>query len=674
MAVSQYSEIVSAGNFTLTDSPSDTITIVVANHGSSTFGYLTVNLVGGGVTALCTKQQMTTWGNETLMLSVDLDALYEAIPATTSDFEVEVITYDSDGTTEMGIASYQSVTGTVDTNYVFPTMGSPTVGRYAGGSIHPDVYLGYGVLGFDSVNATPSRGATSQTLTFDWAGFGYVDASSSINTVVQEDADSVPPLASPVTVTYADSRGLTLIVTLTDGTDFNLYSDYELPQVTATASRGSYVGGVWTANPIGDDVQVAVVLTADPNVIAEGHTVDIGVSLDGGAPSTQTVSADGTYYFYFTSVSKTASHLISVTAEDDLQYGSTEYGFTLPLPNVIWQPYQDGSGFAFYAKPKANEFAVGKPTALDSLKLDTPLAIKDGGTGARGALAARSALGINWGGVSGGSPCPINLGGTGATTSETALARLNSIGAAPARSGLLYANLAATGLVSGEQTAYQIGKAAPNNSSISWTHNTADATKLKNAPATYGTVTLLKGASSNVMSAFFNATSGRIYHWSYNPNSSSVLNNEWIEVPHGMGSAAMAQGVASSQSLTNSIANVVLTSTTVNPSPLFSFASSTGAWICRIGGYVMASGQVFANGLTAQDRVYVDIARDRSGTLSTAASARNRCYYADLTVVIPPTLIQVQSGDVIRLRARNDTAARGAVATGNASGLTVWYV
>ena len=671
MAVSQYSEIVSASNFTLTDSPSDTITIVVTNHGSSTFGYLTVNLVGGGTTALCTKQQMTTWGNETLTLSVDLDALYEAIPATTSDFEVEVITYDSDGTTEMGIASYQSVTGTIDTNYVFPTMASPVVGRYAGGSIHSDVYLGYGVLGFDSVDATPSRGATSQLLTFDWAGFGFVDASGSINTVVQEDADSVPPLASPVTVTYTDSRGLTLIVTLTDGTDFDLYSDYELPQVTATASRGSYVGGVWTANPIGDDVQVAVVLSADPNVIAEGHTVDIGVSIDSGAPSTQTVNADGTYYFYFTSVDKTVTHDIAITAEDDLQYGATDYDFTLGLPRVIWQPYADGSGFAFYATPKANRFIIGRNTDIDSLRLKVPLTVTNGGTGANSPLKARQLLGINYPNL---GVNPIAYGGTGAKDAEDALANLNGLTASPARSGVLYANLAATGLVSGEQTAYQIGKAAPNNSSISWTHNTADATKLKYAPATYGTVTLLKGASSNVMSAFFNATSGRIYHWSYNPNSSSVLNNEWIEIPHGMGSAAMAQGVASAQSLTNSIANVVLTSTTVNPSPLFSFASATGAWICKIAGYVMASGQVFANGLTAQDRVYVDIARDRSGTVTAQSSARNRCYYADLTVNIAPTLIQVQSGDVIRLRARNDTAARGAVATGNASGLTVWYV
>lgn len=666
--------LVSATNFTLTDSPSDTITLVVNNQGSGTFGYLDILLVGGGETYIATKRQMTAWGNETLTLSVDYDSLYEAIPQTSSDFDLEIYTYDTDGTT-LVYSDIRTgyVTGTINTVYVHPTMTAARVGRYAGGSIHSDVYVGFGVIGMTSGNAAPSRGSATEYLDFEWGADGYVNGASNVNTIIQVQADRVSALESPVVVSYVDKRNLAVQQTLIDGTDFNLYTGYTLPEISAVAVRGTYSGGVWTANPIGDDVQVAVVLTADANALAEGHTVDLSVSLDGGAPQTQTVNADGAYYFYFTSVSKTASHEIGVTAEDDLQYGSTEFDFTLGLPNVIWQPYQDGSGFAFYATPKANEFTVGKPTALDSLKLDTPLAIKDGGTGSRSALAARSALGINWGGVSGGSPCPINLGGTGATTSNEALARLNSIGAAPARSGLLYANLAATGLVSGEATAYAIGNAMPANASISWTHNDADAIKLKNAPATYGTVTLLKGASSNVMSAFFNAASGRVYHWSYNPISSSALNNKWIEIPHGMGSAAMAQGVSSAQALTTSIANVKVTDSTTNPSPLWSFASSTGAWIAQMNGYIMASAQLFANGLTAQDRVYIDIARDRGGTVSAQVSARNRCYYADLTIVIPPTLVYVQSGDVIRLRARNDTAARGSVATGNATALTVWY-
>lgn len=139
--------------------------------------------------------------------------------------------------------------------------------------------------------------------------------------------------------------------------------------------------------------------------------------------------------------------------------------------------------------------------------------------------------------------------------------------------------------------------------------------------------------------------------------------------------AATAIGVSTAQSLSTTTANIKVDNSVTIPYPSGFFTHvSTGAFQCNVNGYVMASGGIFANGLTAQDRIYVAIGLDSNGSVTAVATARNRCVYADIAVQIPPVLIQVSAGDVIRLRAANNAASRGSVVTGTATYLSVQYV
>ena len=694
MPVTQASAIETASNFTLTNSPSDVLTLGVVNYGSGAFGYLTARLRTGNQQAtIVSKQQMTAWGNETLTLSVDLDAVYATMTSVTSaDFVVELITYDSDATTQIGYYTFETVTGTVDTTAVHATMTTAAFGRYDGGTIYPDVYAGYGMLAFSGGNATPGRGAVDYLMDYD------IETASYPSPPLLRENDPYITIPASLTYVYYDSRGTSASQTLTNGTDYHYYNSYSLPEIAVGYARGSYSGGVWTTSPSGNDVRISVALTADANVLANSHTVTLSESTDGGATQTQTVSANGTYYFYETSLSTSASHTVFVTAQDDLQYGDTEVSITVPILNVIWQPYADGTGFAFYATPQADKFIVGKASEIDSLKLNSPLPITSGGTGgatkaqaranlgivaynssnpvpvnaggtgASSASVARANLGINYGNL---GTVGIADGGTGATSRGAAVANLNGYTNAPSHFAVSYNSLDATGLVTASATIYAVANAAPANSVITWTHSTNHAMYLTNAPENTGVVTLTKGIGVNYMSAMFYGQSGRAYFWKYS-GSNSNFNNYWQRL--SVASAATMSDVTAAQSLTTTATLVNLDKNTVVNASDDSISVINNGFRLNYAGYVEISAQLYAGSVTTGDRLNLNIYAGPSGSVASIRVARYDSPATHVTGNIAPFLYQCSANDLIYLYAHNGTAARGSIATGNQTYLTVKYI
>lgn len=693
------SSLVSASDFTLTDSSADVLTFEMLNDCTDgDLGHFEVWLgpPDGGAGISLGTAAMTNNGAQTVNVSVDLDAVYEALPTSTSGvFALTIDVFDE--ASDLLETWDAQVTGTIDTDYVYPVMSAAKIRRDIPGSTSPVIYAGYGDFLVTAGNYAvqwPSRGASQGSLVVSWTDAELTIRGSSVRSWNLRHASDYAPITAPVHFVYTDSRGLSVSMDNTDPADIQVVSDYTLPTVAVSIARGDYNGGVWIPSATGDDVQAAVTLGINADAEANGETGSITITLDGVAPvNTPAVSASGTYLFYWTGISQTDAHMVNVSASDTLGYGTTEEALSVPALNVVMQITPDGDGVAFFGNPIAGVFKVNKAAHMTSLTLDQALPVSAGGTGGKTAQAARVSLGvnypnlgvapINYGGTGAQNPADaranlgitygnlgtvgITNGGTGATTREDALANLNGVVNAPSRSGITYGGLDLTGLVSASATIYAVAKAAPANSVITWTHSTNHAMYLTNAPENTGVVTLTKGIGTNYMSALFYGQSGRAYFWKYS-SSADNFNNYWQRL--SVASAITISGLADVQALTTTATRVDLDdSAAVNASDNSLSIISHGIR-ANEPGFVEVSGAVYANSLTAGDRLLTNIYRNSTSYRTGYADApTTRC-----STLILPFVLQVSAGDRIYLYARNDTAARGQIATGKQTYLTVKYV
>lgn len=115
-----------------------------------------------------------------------------------------------------------------------------------------------------------------------------------------------------VTATVTDSRGRTG----TDSATVTVY-DYASPNINTLAyERGSYSGGVWTQNDLGADIQITI--DASLSLTGQGNTAALVITLDGSTIVSQTISASGTYTFYYTSLDPDNAHTLSAEMTDDV--------------------------------------------------------------------------------------------------------------------------------------------------------------------------------------------------------------------------------------------------------------------------------------------------------------------------------------------------------------------
>jgi len=697
------SSLVSASDFTLKDSSADVLTFEMLNDCTGgDLGHFEVWLgpPSGGVGISLGTVAMTNNGAQTANVSVDLDAVYEALPTSTSGvFTLTIEVFDE--VSDLLETWDAQVTGTIDTDYVYPAMSAAKIRRDISGSTSPVIYAGYGdftVTGGSYTTQWPSRGAAQGTLVASWTDAELTIRGNNIRAWNARHASDYAPITAPVHFVYTDSRGLSVSMDNTDPTDIQVVSDYALPTVAVAVARGAYSGGVWTPSDIGDDVQAAVTLGINADAEANGETGNITITLDGAAPvNTPAVSASGTYLFYWTGISQTDAHVVNVAASDTLGYGTTEEVLSIPALNVVIQVTPDGDGVAFFGNPTSENFEVNAAAHMTSLTLDQALPVSAGGTGGKTAQTARASLGvnypnlgvapINYGGTGAQNPADaranlgitygnlgtvgITNGGTGATTRGDALANLNGVANAPARSGITYGSLDLTGLVSASATIYSVANAAPANSVITWTHSTNHTMYLTNAPENTGVVTLTKGIGTNYMSAIFYGQSGRAYFWKYS-GSNSNFNNYWQRL--SVASAITISDVTAAQTLTTTATRVNLdNSTAVNASD-DSLSIINYGIRCNYPGYVEISAQLYAGSVTAGDRLNLNIYAGQSGSLSSIRVARYDSPATHVTGNIVPFLYNCAAGDLIYLYAHNGTAARGSIATGNQTYLTVKYV
>lgn len=686
----------SVDDLTLTNDAADTLTAVMEIDGTSTpSGTIDIRMsIGGASPIVIYTHTVTAWGEVNLSIPVNgIDAIYSGMANVTSA-ECKLQAYYNSVP-----GRYSSFTTTIDTSVVVPTVISATF-KWSGGSGYPSqtsyAIEDQGVFYPAITGFSPSRGSVFDYATLSWNSGNVMVYYDDLYNIPEGRLADYDTITSPVDITIYDKRGLSVSTTST----FNVYQ-WNFTTPTFSLERGTYSGGVWSSLPTGEDVRLTV--TADYPAATADYTVTGTVKVYAPSPwivNTATFTGDGTsqtQYIYYTGVGVENAIDLNIQYSDNIvkQVGNLHLVIT-PLAMPI-QITSDGEGLAIYDAPVSDEIHLGKPTNIVDLSLGNPLSIANGGHGGITAEEARENLGITYknigivpveqGGTGGKTvdaarnnlginyatlgTVKIAEGGTGATDRGAAIANLNGLINAPSHFSVSYNSLDATGLVSASATIYAVANSMPSNSVITWTHSTNHTMYLTNAPENLGVVTVTKGIGVNYMSAMFYGQSGRAYFWKYS-GSNSNFNNYWQRL--SVASTITISDVTAAQTLTTTATRVNLdNSTAVNASDDSLSIISYGIR-CNYPGYVEISAQLYAGSVTAGDRLNLNIYAGQSGSLSSIRVARYDSPATHVTGNIAPFLYNCAANDLIYLYAHNATAARGSIATGNQTYLTVKYV
>ena len=122
----------------------------------------------------------------------------------------------------------------------------------------------------------------------------------------------------------------------------------------------------------------------------------------------------------------------------------------------------------------------------------------------------------------------IANGGTGAATVTAALMALNEVSGTPLRGAMVYNNLQSAGLVDAACTTAEVAEAMPEGSFFVWSHTTNATIHITDAPVSYGTVYLFKGAGMNYVSGFFISVGG--YAYQYKHHTTTTSRNGWYKI------------------------------------------------------------------------------------------------------------------------------------------------
>ena len=320
---------------TLTIGSAATLTVSAA---SNTFTHtITYSFSGlsGTIASLNAGVTTTSW--------TPPNTFYAKLPnATSGTVSIVIKTYS--GVTEIGSNTYNA------TVYVGSAI-KPTAPTVTLSPVNTNTWInnkGLYVGGYSKVRVQSSASAgtgasmSSYTVSGAFAATG-ADVTSGILTSGNKS----------ITVTATDSRGRTNATTST--VTFLAYTNPIL--TTFTAIRGTYAGGSWTSNELGDHIRVEAVGTV--SLSANGNTGTITVKINGS-----NANATSGNYFYFTSTNGTTAYSVVGTIKDDVG-NTTSRILTVPTVAVPFNINVDlpGVGVGMISQ-NANTFELAQNWAL----------------------------------------------------------------------------------------------------------------------------------------------------------------------------------------------------------------------------------------------------------------------------------------------------------------------
>ena len=240
--------------------------------------------------------------------------------------------------------------------------------------------------------------ARIQTVAVPGTGASIADIAISGGLGSGSGADFTTPIltddgSQTATATVTDSRGRTA----TDSATVSVY-DYQPPNINTLAyERGYYSGGSWTQNDLGDDIKITLDLSL--SLTAQGNTGALVIAIDGTTIQTATISASGSYSYYYQNLDPDNAHTLEAQMTDSVG-NVIPKSVTIPTLAVPFNihPTLPGAAFGKIAQTaKTLEIAHDWDIVRNGVSAFTPspVPIANGGTGATNVSDALVNLGLS---------------------------------------------------------------------------------------------------------------------------------------------------------------------------------------------------------------------------------------------------------------------------------------